>query len=177
MLKTIRSSRPYYWLLYNWICKGLDCRDIAVTSGKNRLPFISISFFCGGQCEYSRVTNTVSTSPFWVASSVKTLHMFKTWHISLTRIAIWATPSWMIFVVLFWNISLWDGGPAYLVLVAMDSQWGTSLENGFLVMVDGFKRGFYFPYYEMSSQPHWRSPSFFKMVIAPPTRNYLVDLR
>lgn len=67
-LKTLRSWRPYYWLLYNGICKGLDCRDI----WENRLPFISISFFCGGQCEYSRVTNTVSTSPFWVASSAKT---------------------------------------------------------------------------------------------------------
>ena len=40
-------------------------------------------------------------------------------------------------------------------------------------LVGGFKHGFYFSISYMGCNPsHWRSPSCFKMVIAPPTRYY-----
>ena len=38
-------------------------------------------------------------------------------------------------------------------------------------LVGGFKHGFFFHFINMGCHPfHWRTPSFFKMVIAPPTR-------
>jgi hypothetical protein len=73
----------------------------------------------------------------------------------LTRIAIWATPSWMIFVVRILSDShFWCGSlrlftfpfeMAVRIIVPRNiiGEWMFGL-------VDGFKHGFYFPY-EMSS--------------------------
>ena len=133
-------------VIYNGICKGLDCRDI----GKIVFHLFPFLFLWGSIWVFKESPiPLVSTSPFWVASSAKTLHM------CLTRIAIWATPSWMIFVVRILSDShFWCGSLRLFTFpfeMAVRKIGPRNIIGEWMFgLVDGFKHGFYFPY-EMSS--------------------------